>query len=129
MALQIPVNAEPDRDLQIQLGQNLMTVRTYYNTIGATWFMDLTDENGAVLARGLALVPLINVLEAESELTRLYGQFRIETVNDTENNTPDSLGNTASLWWFAPGEFEALDIVDANINPLPFNVRDMYTVA
>lgn len=129
MALVIPVNSEPDRELQIQLGENLMTVRTYYNTIAATWFMDLSGDNDVVLARGLALVPLINVLQAESELTRLYGQFRIETVNETENDNPDSLGNSATLWWFAPGEFEALDIVDTTINPLPFNVRDMYTVA
>lgn len=126
MALLIPVNSEPDRQLQVQLGGALLTVRTYFNETALQWFMDLFDENGLPIALGLALVPLINVLESETELTRTIGQFRVQTVNDTENRESDSLGNMATLWWFAPGEYEALGIEDTTVNPLPFNVRSMY---
>lgn len=128
MALIIPVNSEPDRELQIQLGDNLLTVRTYFNETALQWFMDLYDENGEPLALGLAMVPIINLLESETELTRNIGQFRVQTTNDTENRAPDSLGNLATLWWYAPGEFESLGIEDIEVNPLPFNVRSMYSV-
>ena len=116
MARIIPVNSAADREMQVLLGVNLLTLRTYWN---------------ATLARGLTLVPAVNVLEAETELTRTIGQFHIVPANGEENDTPTSLGNTCALWWFAPGEFEAyLETLPVETDtPLPFDVRTMYTVA
>lgn len=127
----IPVNSAADRELQVLLDENLITVRTYWNATLARWHMDLTDVDGVVLARGLTLVPAVNVLEGETELTRTIGQFRIVPANDEENDTPTSLGDTCALWWFAPGEFEAYQETLPPLTdiPLPFDVRAMYTVA
>lgn len=130
MARILPVNSAADREFQVLLGSNLLTVRTYWNATLARWHMDLYDVDGVALARGLTLVPAINVLEAETELTRTIGQFRIAPANNAENDTPTSLGDTCQLWWFAPGEFEAYQdtLPPITTTPLPFDVRTMYTV-
>lgn len=128
MAAQLPVTNEPDRQFEVVLGDNLLTVRTYFNTVARTWFMDLYDGNDNPLALGLALVPLINVLEASPQLTQALGQFRILTTDGGENDTADSLGVTGLLYWFAPGEFEAQEVDEVVLTPLPFNVADLYHV-
>jgi hypothetical protein len=88
--------------------------------------MDLSGADGISIATGLALVPEINVLAYDPTLTRLYGQFRIFTTGG-ENNTETSLGDTARLWWFSPGEWEALEEVQ-RVDPIfPFDVREMYS--
>lgn len=127
MAFKIPVNNTPDRQLDIVLGDNLLTLRTYFNQTLAQWFMDVSDGAGVMYARGLALVPWINLFEANPTLTRTLGQFRVASLDGGENDTSDSLGQTAALYWFAPGEFEALETPEAaGLTPLPFNVADMY---
>lgn len=127
MALILPVNSAGDRRIQLLLGNILMTVRTYWNPTVPAWYMDLFGPNGLPIAEGLALVPVINVLESQPTLTRIYGQFRVFTLDGGENSTEDSLGRTAKLWWFAPGEWEANEIETAIETALPFDVRAMYT--
>ena len=125
----LPVDSTPDRRFQILLGENLLTVRTYWNPTVPMWYMDLSASNGDSLARGLALVPLINVLEAETELTRTLGQFRmIPLENASEVASADSLGRTGRLWWFAPGEWEANEVPQSIITTLPFDVASMYSL-
>lgn len=124
----IPVNSEPDRRLQVQLGENLLTLRTYWNPLLATWFMDITDSAGTVLARGLALLDGINLLEAETELTRTLGQFRVVLLDNVAVATFDNLGTGARLWWFAPGEWEANEVPAAVTTVLPFDVTTMYSL-
>jgi hypothetical protein len=72
----IPLNSSPDRRIQILLGFNLLSLRTYWNASSGKWYMDISGSDGVSLARGLALVPNINVLELSAELTRRLGQFR-----------------------------------------------------
>lgn len=127
MAQIIPVNSTGDRRLQVLLGSNLLTVRTYWNSTVSGWYMDLYNDSGESIALGLALVPIVNVLAASPTLTRIYGQFRVFTLDGGENNTETSLGDTCKLWWFAPGEWEANEIEEMVSFVLPFNVRDMYT--
>lgn len=122
----LPVNAEPDRRFQIQLGENLLTVRTYFNESVPAWFMDLSDSDGQVLAAGLALVPTVNVLEASPELTRRLGQFRVFPLESTSQNT--SASKVEPLWWFAPGEWEAGEIAQQVDVTLPFSVNTMYSL-
>ncbi len=124
----IPVNSEPDRRLQVQLGDNLLTLRTYWNPLAACWFMDITDSAGTVLARGLALVDGINLLEAETELTRTLGQFRVVLLDNVAVPTATNLGSGARLWWFAPGEWEGAEVADNLLTALPFDVRTMYSL-
>lgn len=127
MALIIPVNSVGDRRIQVLLGENLLTVRTYWNPTVPGWYMDLVDSAGQPIAVGLALVPVSNVLESQPALTRVYGQFRIFMVDSGENTLETSLGDTAKLWWFAPGEWEENEIEQSFITVLPFDVTTMYS--
>lgn len=127
MALIIPVDSTGDRRIQVLLGQNLVSIRTYWNSTVSGWYMDLFDNNGATITLGLALVPIVNVLESQPNLTRIYGQFRIFTKDGGENNTETSLGDTAQLWWFEPGEWEENEIPQAVTTVLPFDVYAMYS--
>lgn len=120
----IPVDSTGDRRIQVLLGQNLVTIRTYWNSTIPGWFMDLVGVPGGL---GLALVPVFNVLDSQPNLTRIYGQFRIFTKDGSENNTETSLGDVAQLWWFAPGEWEENEIPQAVTTVLPFDVYTMYT--
>lgn len=124
----IPVNSAPDRRLQVTLGANLLTLRTYWNATAATWYLDITDIDGVSLARGLALLPGVNLLESETELTRTLGQFRVVPLDNTDLPLIDTLGTRARLWWFAPGEWEANEIASAVDTVLPFDVRAMYSI-
>lgn len=127
MALIIPVNNTGDRRIQVLLGQNLVSIRTYWNSTVPGWYMDLTDSSGESITAGLALIPVINLLESQPNLTRIYGQFRIFTKDGGENNTETSLGDTAQLWWFEPGEWEENEIPQAVTTVLPFDVYAMYS--
>lgn len=127
MALILPVNNVGDRRIQVLLGSNLLSIRTYWNPTTPAWYLDIFGPNGQPISLGLALVPVINVLESQPNLTRVFGQFRIFTLDGGENNTEDSLGITSKLWWFAPGEWEANEIESTFQTELPFDVRAMYT--
>lgn len=121
----VPLTADPDSRRQIRLGENTLSVRTYYVPTSATWFMDLTDVDGVPLAQGLALVPRVNVLEYSPELTRTLGQFRVLPFDsDDENTRQDSI---ATLWWFAPGEWEASESQTLD-TALPFDVTTSYSM-
>lgn len=121
----LPVTAAPDRKFRILLGENLLTIRTYFNSVAPGWFMDLIGADGQPLALGLALVPIVNVLEAETELTRTLGQFRVFPTDGTENISPNTI---APVWWFAPGEFEAAELSQMADVILPFDLTLTYTV-
>lgn len=127
MALILPVNSTGDRRIQVLLGSNLLSIRTYWNPTVPAWEMDIFGSNGLPIREGLAMVPIVNLLAPYPEITRVYGQFRIFTLDNGENNTEDSLGRTAKLWWFAPGEWEANEIESQFLTELPFDVRAMYT--
>ena len=126
MALILPVNSTGDRRIQVLLGSNLLSIRTYWNPTVPAWYLDIFGSNGLPIAEGLALVPIVNVLAPYQDITRVYGQFRVFTLDNGENNTEDSLGRTAKLWWFAPGEWEANEIESEFMTELPFDVRAMY---
>lgn len=122
----VPLTADPDSRRQIRLGGNTLSLRTYYVPLSRTWFMDVSDSDGVLLAAGLALVPLVNVLEASPELTRTLGQFRVIPLDASDENT--SQNSIAPLWWFAPGEFEEMAQAVTADTALPFDVTTMYSM-
>lgn len=126
MALILPVDSTGDRRIQVLLGANLVTLRTYWNPIVPGWYMDLVGADGQNIILGVAMVPEINLLAFDLTLTRLYGQFRVFTLDISENNTPDSLGSTAQLWWFSSGEWERMESQVRQNPQFPFDVREMY---
>lgn len=123
----IPLTNDPDRKLTIELGDNLLNLRTYYNPTVPGWYMDIEGH-----ALGLALVPYINVLQQSPELTRTLGQFRlfvdggadviVDSVPFSGAEGLDVLGQSAQLWWFAPGEW-VLDDEPPTLDPVISNVR------
>lgn len=122
----VPVNNTGDRRIQVLLGQNLLSIRTYWNGLLRGWFMDIDGPAGERISRGDALVPGVNILGYDPTLSRLYGQFRV-FVTSGSNDTPTSLGNEAQLWWFEPGVLEAAQ-KKARVNPeFLFDVRTMYS--
>lgn len=110
----IPLTNDPDRRITVDLGDNLLTLRTYYNPTVPGWYMDIEGY-----ALGLALVPYANVLQQSPELTRSLGQFRLFVDGGADvivDSLPASgaagfavLGQSAQLWWFAPGEWVSDD--------------------
>ncbi len=130
MALEIPVNSAGSRRIFADLNRQTFGIRTYWNPTARTWFMDLTDRLDVPIQSGLALVPVINILEAHPDLTATIGQFRIVVNDGGENDTIDSLGNTAALVYFVPGEFEATypNFDAPPIIPLTYVFDDLFTV-
>lgn len=129
MAYEIPTTSDPDRQFEIVLGANLLTLRTYFNGTTPGWFLDITDDGGASLARGLAIVPGVNLLASRPDLTGTLGQLRTATSDGGNNTDPAGLGTVARLYWFAPGEFEALAAqvaAPAALTPLPFDTGALY---
>ena len=82
MALILPVNSTGDRRIQVLLGSNLLSIRTYWNSTVPAWYLDIFGSNGLPIAEGLALVPVVNLLAPYPNITRVYGQFRIFTLDN-----------------------------------------------
>jgi hypothetical protein len=105
--------------MTLELGSNVLTLRTYYNPTVPGWYLDI--EGYAV---GLALVPFVNALEASPQLSATLGQFRAVPADGSDViNAP---GETSLLWWFAPGEW--LDDESPATDPLPADVLEGYRV-
>lgn len=127
MAEILPLSSAGARRVQVLLGENLVTVRTYYQELVPVWRMDLFDINSNPLVRGLALVPGVNLLAPHTELTRIYGEFWYITTRG-EGNGAEELGDTGNVWWFAPGE-AARETADASLDPLSFDADAMFVLA
>ena len=83
-------------------------LRTYWNEYSGMWFLDFNDSNSDPIATGLALVPNINLLRFSETLTDGFGEFRVVDLTGDGNATNTSLGTTALLYFFLPGEFSEL---------------------
>lgn len=82
-------------------------IRTYWNEYASMWFLDLQDSNSEPIAMGLALVPNINLLRFSETLTNTFGELRVVDLTGEGNALNTSLGQSALLYFFNPGEFEA----------------------
>ena len=105
----IPVNNDGARTIDVDLENEIgvITFRTYWNGITQTWNLDLLDDAGNDIILGLALVIGIDILKAYPLAGDRIGQLRVISTTDDNNRTTETLGNTAQLVHFAPGEFEA----------------------
>lgn len=126
MARIVPVTGAGSRRVQSLLGDHVLTVRTYYNQLLRLWRMDLLADDSTPLRLNMAMVPGVNLLRADTELTRIYGSFYLVVAPNTDYQSPDALGSTAQLWWFAPGEIET-PVIDPSLDPLPFDADAMFT--
>ena len=104
----IPMADNGSRRITVDLGNDLgiHTFQTYYNYLADMWFMDLLDADDNAIISGLALAPFINVLRAHTNMEPI-GELRVSDTSGDNNALPDSLGNTAQLVHYDPGEFDA----------------------
>lgn len=102
--------------------------KTYWNEYAAMWFLDILDSDGNNVAMGLALVPDINIFRYDTQLTNTIGELRVADLTGEGNAKDDSLGNTALLYYFLPGEFQQLypNYNVENVRPQQFDLDELY---
>lgn len=124
MPLQIPMSPLGDRKIIVTLGTNTLQLRTYFNSVSEYYCLDVLTELDEPIVLGITLKSPFNLF-ARQELTNTIGQLRM-----SDNATPfGTLGQTAQLLWFAPGEFEALDfdeIGDVTTLPLTYDFDALF---
>ncbi|MBL4769532.1 MAG: hypothetical protein JKY94_17800 [Rhodobacteraceae bacterium] len=113
----IPLTSDGARRVAVNLTDTaaLITFRTYYNYLAPGWFLDILDEDEVAILTGLALVPNINILRAHPNAAAAIGELRVADLGGDGNTSPESLGNTAYLAHYLPGEF----VPAAAPNPAP----------
>ena len=113
-----------DRKIIVTLGTNTLQLRTYFNSVSEYYCLDVLTELDEPIVLGITLKSPFNLF-ARQELTNTIGQLRM-----SDNATPfGTLGQTAQLLWFAPGEFEALDfdeIGDVTTLPLTYDFDALF---
>ena len=124
MPLQIPMSPLGDRKIIVTLGTNTLQLRTYFNSVSQYYCLDVLTELDEPIVLGITLKSPFNLF-ARQELTNTIGQLRM-----SDNATPfGTLGQTAQLLWFAPGEFESLDfdeIGDVTTLPLTYDFDALF---
>ncbi len=103
---------------------------TYWNPTVSMWYLDLYDANDNAIALGLALVPDINLLNYDESLIDSIGQLRVVDLSGAGNSDNASLGNTAILSYWAPGEFEAAypTYDTPTLRSVNVNIDELFTV-
>jgi len=114
----------------VNLNGQVFFFRTYWNEFALMWFLDITDVNDENVAMGLALVPDVNILGYSPQLSQDIGELRISDPGGDGNATETSLGDTATLYYFLPGEFETLfpDFNKEEVRTQQFVFDDLFTV-
>lgn len=113
-----------DRKIIVTLGENTLQLRTYFNSISNYYYLDVLTELDEPIVLGITLKSPFNLF-ARQELSNTIGQLRM-----SDNATPfGSLGQTAQLLWFAPGEYESFDfdeLGDVATLPLTYNFDALF---
>ncbi|WP_315246963.1 phage baseplate plug protein [Pseudomonas fragi] len=102
---QIPTTADGARRSTVDIqGIGTFTLRTYYRHIGSSFLMDLHDATGTAILIGVPLVAGVSLLNKAPRSRDSLGQWRMTA----DSSGPESLGDSAQLIQFDPGEFEQL---------------------
>ncbi len=127
----IPTNSDGFSSFSVNAGIFAFMLETYWNSNPSMWFANIGLSDGTILVKGAALVPNVNLFDFSPRFTRKYGQFRIEDLTGAGNANDESLGNSAQLMYYTPGEFEALfPLFNAPRNkPLLYDFDDLFTIA
>lgn len=100
---QIPTTADGARRSTVDIqGIGTFTLRTYYRHIGSSFLMDLHDATGIAILIGVPLVAGVSLLNKAPRSRDSLGQWRMTA----DSSGPESLGDSAQLIQFDPGEFE-----------------------
>lgn len=113
----IPLSDAGKVSTSVTLNSRNLVLTTLYNVRARMWYVDVVLD-GVTYFLGKAMVPEINLLRNNQELDT-FGELRILDLNGDQNTTIDSLGNTAILLFFLPGEFSTLYPNFNKITPKP----------
>lgn len=121
----IPLSNAGDTKIRVPLGNNLFTIRTYYNPFIDIWCMDIADDNLIMDLKGINLVAGVNLLDSFPKFTRLFGWWRMDA--DAKG---DTLGQSSNLHWFDTESeydkvFPALDPITA---PLTYDFDRLFRI-
>jgi len=75
-----------------------------YNYSAKCWSLDILDVSGELLLVGLMLVPDVDILEPYTSVKETVGALVLVEKTAGDYMLPYSLGTTAVLLWYAPGE-------------------------
>ena len=130
MPLIIPTTDNGSSAFTVRLLDSTYSFKIYWNNTLSMWYLDLFSNVGTPLAQGAALVPEINILRNFPPLTTAFGQLRVVDLTGEGNATPTSMGNTAQLVYFRPGEFEALyPFYDSvTVKPVNYDFDALFTI-
>ena len=130
MGFLIPTSNKGTTNFNVVLNNTPFNMRTYWQPIASMWYLDFLQSDTTPIAMGLALVPNINILRYSREITNTIGELRVVDLSGDGNAKEDSLGNTANLFYFSPGQFEEEfpNFGVQQFRELQFDFDDLYTV-
>lgn len=100
----VPLTNDGSRKATYNLGGKDYIIETYYLPKTKTWLMDIYDINENPILTGITLIPGVDNL-VKGLCLEFDGQgFQIQTTDGGNNDTPESLGTTAFLIYYANGE-------------------------
>lgn len=130
MGFLIPTSNKGTTNFNVVLNNTPFNMRTYWQPIANMWYLDFLQSDNTPIAMGLALVPSINILRFSRGITNTIGELRVVDISGEGNAEENSLGNTALLFYFTPGQFdeEFPNFGVQLFRELQFNFDDLYTV-
>lgn len=108
----IPLTNDGCRRITVTLGQNNYMLETYYLPHIHCWLMDIYEMNGRSIITGISLNVGVDNLVAGKSVLFKNQTLRCVSINNTENNTPDSLGKTCFLIYYGENETPVPYILD-----------------
>jgi len=104
MAELIPFDNTGCRTIDVPLGENVYRLRTYYLPTIKRWLLDITNTSDEPIVVGISLNVGVDNLVA-GKAAEFDGQtIRCVSLDGSENDTPDSLGNTCQVVYYPKGE-------------------------
>lgn len=100
----IPLTNDGCRRVTVTLGENSFILETYYLPNIRRWLLDILDAEENPILTGISLnVGVSNLVKGKTQI--FEGQaLRCVSPEVQENNTPESLGTTCFLYYYAKGE-------------------------
>ena len=109
----IPLNSDSPSTSEVSIGSQRYIIRTYFNSIGSQWFVDIFNEDEEPLLYGIPLnTKYQNLLIGNGDLFK--GIKLVVGTTSGENRTPNSLGNTAYVLVYTESEESPIKLEDAN---------------
>lgn len=100
----VPLTNDGSRRATYTLGGKDYIIETYYLPKTQTWLMDIYDINENPILTGISLLPGVDNLVKGLCIEFDEQAFQVQTTDGGNNDTPDSLGTTTFLIYYAKGE-------------------------